>query len=235
MNYKKIIFIYIIILSSCSRSIDFQREGYSGIYSNHHRQSKTICYFLTRECVCGSEKRTNVFYEDSIVSDSLLPKYKGSGYDRGHLKPADHSRCSESEMKESFLTLNISPQIPSFNRGPWKQLEAYSKRSLNFTDSVLVYCGPIFGPIWRRSKHKGLIIPQAYYRTLKLNDSTFLGFILDQSEKKFDPFRHVVPINIIERKTRLDLYPGTPEIYEDKVDINVLKELNQLSFLGICG
>lgn len=184
--------------------------------------------------MCPKLKRSSSFNEDSITKSQLLPYYKGSGFDRGHLKPADHSKCSKESMKASFLTLNISPQLPSFNRGPWKQLEAYSKRALNLKDSIQVYVGPIFSRVWNRKKHEGITIPKAYYRTLKFNDSTAVGFIMDQNEKEFDPFRQAVPINLIERKTRLDLYPGTPERFEAKVDSAFLQTLSELSFSGVC-
>ena len=49
--------------------------------------------------------------------------YRGSGYDRGHLKPAADSKGSMEEMESSFLMTNMAPQTPNLNRGIWKQLE----------------------------------------------------------------------------------------------------------------
>ena len=70
-------------------------------------------------------KRKNDFRIDPVVKTvSATPAdYRNSGYDRGHLCPAGDMAFSEIAMSESFYMSNISPQVPSFNRGIWKTLE----------------------------------------------------------------------------------------------------------------
>ena len=70
--------------------------------------------------------RTNDFREDQInvsTGTAYLEDYRGSGYDRGHLAPAEDFEWSAEAMSDSFFMSNMSPQDPSFNRGIWKRLE----------------------------------------------------------------------------------------------------------------
>ena len=68
--------------------------------------------------------RLDGFVSDVMVPNSPTPKvYDKSGYDRGHLAPADDFDWSELAMSESFLMTNIAPQLAGFNRGIWKKLE----------------------------------------------------------------------------------------------------------------
>jgi endonuclease G len=53
--------------------------------------------------------------------------YEKSGYDRGHLAPAADMGFSKITMAESFYYSNMSPQVPGFNRGIWKQLEEQTR------------------------------------------------------------------------------------------------------------
>lgn len=48
--------------------------------------------------------------------------YTGSGFDRGHQKPARDSVNQES-MDESMLLSNIAPQTPELNQAAWEMLE----------------------------------------------------------------------------------------------------------------
>ena len=49
--------------------------------------------------------------------------YTGTGFDRGHMKPAEDSPTQEA-MDESHLLSNVAPQYPDLNRQPWRTLEA---------------------------------------------------------------------------------------------------------------
>jgi len=48
--------------------------------------------------------------------------YKGSGFDRGHMKPAADSP-DQAAMDESHLMSNMAPQHPNLNRESWATLE----------------------------------------------------------------------------------------------------------------
>ncbi|WP_434383850.1 DNA/RNA non-specific endonuclease [Melittangium boletus] len=56
---------------------------------------------------------------DAVVDSD----YTNTGYDRGHMKPADDSPTQEA-MDESHLLSNVAPQHPDMNRQTWRTLEA---------------------------------------------------------------------------------------------------------------
>ena len=100
------------VLSSCAYRYTLYRKEFSEIaYSNRHHQAIYVKYKVVQSEQNNSVKRTNDFKVDYSVDSTIAMKsYKGSGYDRGHLKPAAISKASEDEMRESFLMSNISPQ-----------------------------------------------------------------------------------------------------------------------------
>ena len=96
------------------------RTGYALGYSEEHEQAAWVMYRMTREeTLTRAAVRTDDFREDpNIVTFSALPSdYSRSGYDRGHLAPAEDMKFSEVTMRESFYMSNMSPQKPDFNRG----------------------------------------------------------------------------------------------------------------------
>lgn len=75
------------------------------------------------------------------VEGSLHPSiYKGSGWHRGHLFPADKAK-NEAEMWKSFRMDNVIPMHPSLNLGVWRQLENYVTDLAETNDSILVLTG----------------------------------------------------------------------------------------------
>lgn len=116
-------------------------------YNEQHEQPNWVFYRLTIDNVKGTAKRKNNFRPDPAVStgSAQLSDYKGSGYDRGHLCPAADMKQSSQAMSETFYLSNMSPQVPSFNRGVWAKLEAEVRKQIKDEDDTLyVITGPIF-------------------------------------------------------------------------------------------
>lgn len=68
-------------------------------------------------------QRKDSFHKDSRVKNPVTPsEYEHSGFDRGHMAPADNS-VSAYQMYESFLMTNMTPMVPELNRGRWRLLE----------------------------------------------------------------------------------------------------------------
>ena len=67
--------------------------------------------------------RAHKFYvEPGIPSCARPSEYNNSGYDKGHLCP------SADKGQITFSMINVVPQTPGLNRGPWKDLENYCRR-----------------------------------------------------------------------------------------------------------
>jgi len=90
-------------------------------------------------------KRSNKFKLDPVIPEitNLDNDYKRSGYDRGYQMDAYDCGCDSTAMVESFYFSKIAPQLPSLNRGVWKEFEEYTRKLAKKYDSLLVWCGSV--------------------------------------------------------------------------------------------
>lgn len=70
--------------------------------------------------------------------------YTHSGYDRGHILSALDKSFARYAMKTTFVMSNICPQVPSFNRGVWKQTENLERWLAIRHDSCRILVRPFF-------------------------------------------------------------------------------------------
>lgn len=82
----------------------------------------------------GSSGRQNNFRADSELPDEWYKvdgnDYQNSGFDRGHICPSADRTVSPNINSTTFLMTNIMPQAPDNNRGPWVDLEEYTRDML---------------------------------------------------------------------------------------------------------
>lgn len=102
-----------------------RHQYYTVSYSEAHEQAEWVAYHLTPSRANGDVERTDNYRQDPKVQtgSSTNADHQGSGYDRGHLAPAAAMAFNRQAMSQSFYLSNMSPQDPSLNRGPWRQLE----------------------------------------------------------------------------------------------------------------
>lgn len=155
---------------------------YSLEYSEQHEQAKWVCHKLTRGMIRGTVDRTDNFRADPKVTtgSASLSDYKGSGYDRGHLAPATDFSFNAVAMSESFFMSNMSPQLPSFNRGAWRRVESLVREWAQSYIILHIVTGPIFSPT-DRSIGNGVRVPSAYYKavfTQSGQNPRAIGFIM---------------------------------------------------------
>jgi endonuclease G len=83
--------------------------------------------------------------------DPLLPKgfakvtshvYDGSGFDRGHMCPAQDRSARQEDMDATFYMTNIVPQSPSSNQRGWERLESYCRDLAKKGHELHIVCGP---------------------------------------------------------------------------------------------
>lgn len=96
-------------------------------YSWYFRQAKWALEIARRNRrELTKVERQNNFRADVRVPHrfrAALDAYQGSGYDRGHLVASANQDVREVQNSETFLLSNMSPQVPAFNRGKWRELE----------------------------------------------------------------------------------------------------------------
>ncbi|NJB83905.1 DNA/RNA non-specific endonuclease [Wenyingzhuangia aestuarii] len=198
---------------------------YSLEYNETHEQANWVYYLLTAEFVNGTAKRKDNFKSDtSIPTESAsLNDYKKSGYDRGHLCPAADMKLNNQAMSETFLMSNMSPQLPSFNRGEWKRLESQVRKWAVEEDSIIVITGPIFkNNIGQIGKNK-VTVPGAYYKVLYdlTQPQKMTAFILPHTKEVKAYHNYQTSVNKVEQETGIDFFAILPDELEEQLETNI--------------
>lgn len=155
-----------------------------------------------------SRKGIRFFEEKSLPSGkrASLSMYRNSGYDRGHkISNADQSFSRKNQI-ETFSLANITPQVPSLNRGLYSKAEKATRRLIiRSNDRGLIVAGAIYDRINpKRLRHGGVAIPKEIYRIVKIrNGNTYAYLFPNQKEfsygKNLKKYR--VKVSEIEKKT----------------------------------
>jgi endonuclease G len=83
--------------------------------------------------------------------DPLLPRgfarvtshvYDGSGFDRGHMCPAQDRSARQADMDATFYLTNVVPQSPDSNQRGWERLESYCRDLAKKGHELHIVCGP---------------------------------------------------------------------------------------------
>ena len=202
-----------------------KRTFYTFSYNEKHEQPDWIAYTLYPIADSLRVKRKDHFRVDPLVTtgSATLKDYKRSGYDRGHLAPVKAMSYSKEAMSASFYMSNMSPQIPSFNRGIWKTLEAKIYELSLQSDSLYVVTGPVFKEIIDSIGVKKVSVPRYYYKTiLRFQKDTIygLGFLLENKKLSQSYFDFVVSIDSIEKLTGIDFYTRLDSLKQKKLESN---------------
>jgi len=203
-----------------------ERSFYTFSYNEKHEQPDWIAYTLYPIADSLRVKRKDAFRKDPLVTtgSATLKDYKKSGYDRGHLAPAKAMSYSKEAMSASFFMSNMSPQVPSFNRGIWKKLEAEIYKWSLKSDSLYVVTGPVFTQIIDTIGENNVSVPKYYYKTiLKFKDDSIngIGFLLENKKSSKSYFDFVVSIDSIEKITGVDFYYQLDSLKQSKLEENI--------------
>ena len=189
--------------------------------------SEWECYTLMGSDLVKNVGRTNNFMIDKAVVQlgniSQPSDYVGSGYDKGHLVPAEDMERDAMLESETFLMSNMSPQLPGFNRGIWKRLEnkvrvwAKEKGEINICD------GPIYNDI-TKVKMIGadkVFVPDAFFKIVVDINLNAIGFIMPNKSSTSNLFNYAVPIRMIEQKTGINFDDALDQATQDKMETTV--------------
>lgn len=204
-----------------------KHKAYSLKYNEEHEQADWVRYTLTREHLLMEQvARSNKFKVDTLVkTGSATPDdYKHSGYDRGHLAPAADMSWSKVTMEESFYISNISPQLPSFNRGVWKRLEGKIREWAKKYDTLYVVTGPVLKDSLKTIGANQVFLPEYFYKALLVYttaDQNAIGFVLPnrKSSTAIDSF--AVSVDSVESITGIDFFSTLPDSIEDLLESKI--------------
>lgn len=157
------------------------RPWYALGYSPEKRQPLWAAYRMRRDDANQSVRREDKFMVDYQVSNSPSPwDYCGTGFDRGHMAPANDMLYRYEAMRDSFYMSNMSPQHYHVNRGIWERIESFAHDAAKRFGEIWVVSGPVFadkgGPFSEipipgedraiRTQGGDIAVPVAFFKVL---------------------------------------------------------------------
>jgi endonuclease G, mitochondrial len=120
-----------------------ERPQYVLSYNAKTRTPNWVSWCLHKDDI-GKSKR-GAFEPDPLLPNGF-PKvttqaYIGSGFDRGHMCPAQDRSSRQEDMDATFYLTNVVPQSPDSNQYGWERLESYC-RTLAREHTLYICCGP---------------------------------------------------------------------------------------------
>jgi endonuclease G, mitochondrial len=187
------------------------------------------CILIDFQNAISVVQRTDDFRPDLLVTtgSAELADFAGSGYDRGHICPAEDMSFSEEAMSETFYLSNMSPQDPSFNRGIWSSLEAQVREWASDYDSLFVITGLVL------TSNKGTIgankvsVPKYYYKVILdycQPEIKMIAFLLPNEKGVGTIVSYSVTTDSVEMLTGIDFFPALPDDIENKLESNCKPE-----------
>ncbi len=207
---------------SCPKIVHYQY--YSFCYDKNHRQASWTKHQITLERINGKQKRTNDYRADHKMNDAVTERdYKGSGFDRGHLVPAADMKLNRDMMSETFYMTNMSPQVPSLNRGLWAKIETHMRSAVKNHGDAHVITAPILSSDLPRIQ-SGVSIPDAYYKLAYFPKARMmLAFLVENraydSKVKIEQVQ--VTVRQVEEVTGYDFFSELPDELEDQLETQI--------------
>lgn len=170
--------LQILMLNSVLFAQSFNYNSFSGFYDKSKNCPSYTVYQLTAIQVEIAKKSTRINY--SFRSDKIINSVPGSffynsGFDRGHLVPAEDLSWSSEETAKSYFTTNICYQTKELNRGPWKILESNIRDSAVKYQSITIWTLPHWE---NNSKY-----PYGYSKIIKLPKSIYYIWTWENSQQ----------------------------------------------------
>ncbi|MFC2480026.1 MAG: DNA/RNA non-specific endonuclease [Bacteroides sp.] len=202
-----------------SALVRIYHRAYTVAFQTRWHQPRWVAYQLTRSEVGGGEPRRKFTPDPAIASMTALDAYyKNSGFDRGHLAPAADMAFDNEAMKQSFYFSNVSPQVPSFNRGIWKQLEERVRAWAARYDSLYIATGPLFLREDTAYVKGYLPVPTHFYKALLVHSQgrwQAVAFCLPQSATGSESYwLYSLTVDSLQSVSGLDFFSLLPDELE---------------------
>lgn len=158
-----------------SEDLTLDYEGIKILFNPAFRHPRYVVYSLTAQNLKDRYIKRD---KDTFTRDPKLLKehkdlvvsggnYANSGYQRGHMAPAEDLTWNEDAFFATFHMSNMSPQAPNLNTKSWQELEFWVRDAACGEGKVTVVTGPIFSEPARwmtKGGRKITVIPPAYFK-----------------------------------------------------------------------
>lgn len=160
-----------------AQTIVVDNASFRSVYDLQLSVPRQVEWTLHRTDIGKSQREPSWLFSPDIRSARAVARhddYNRSGYDRGHMCPAQDRSTTVSAMRSTFVMSNIAPQLPSLNRGSWKRTENFCRAAAEVHDSICIVAVPLFldRDTMFIGRHR-LAVPHAFFKAawLASNDS----------------------------------------------------------------
>ena len=208
------------------------RYSYSASYNMRTLCPNWVGWLLTAAHTDGKYARGgHKFLEDrevprprALYSDI---RESESGYQRGHMCPAQDNKWAYKAQKDAFLMTNICPQNGDLNQQDWKYLEERCRKWAQRFDSIYIVAGPIFrSNTFHTVGKNGVGVPDAFFKVVYIphykSGSPFACGFLYENTSTLQPISYYVrSVREVEQATGLDFFHQLPDDVENAVEQQV--------------
>lgn len=141
--------------------------GYAALVDSDALVPRWVSYRLTESRTLGCGARLQRFHVEQSIKGRLAhpADYAGSGFDIGHMAPAEDFAWDKGDMNDSFSLANAAPQLPGLNRQEWERLEENVRGWAWERGEVIVYVGPVLGSNQTVGRDK-VAVPTAFWKII---------------------------------------------------------------------
>lgn len=198
-------------------------------YSPENKIPVWVEYALTRQDLAGAgAKRTNDYRADPELPKeqrALPADYAKSGFDMGHMAPAEDLARSKKAMSASFLLSNMVPQKPRLNEQRWKDLEGAVRKLVQARGSAWIVSGPIWAgnkPIKRIGRRQVAVPSHCFKVILSVQaDGTkemFAAVMPNTNATKADLAHYAQTVRFVENLSGLNFFSALPTDEQDRLE-----------------
>ncbi len=200
-------------------------------YSTKNKNPEWTLYVINekRETTDVAARKSS-FVPDPLLSNSVpsTNQYASTGYDRGHLVPAEDMNFSDKAMSESFYMSNVSPQHPSFNRGLWKRLENKVREWAALNDHMVVISGAVLTSETNPGfdKMNDIDVPKYFYKIIldyQQPEVKAIAFIMPNEKREEGISEFACTIRKVEELTKINFFPkfnsAESKEIEERIDL----------------
>ena len=167
---------YTTLFSSQNCNQVIQRSAYISCYDYNTKGSHILAYRLSKnDLTRGYIQRPDgdPFYDDKAIPRTKRVNaysYRGSHYDRGHLRPYASSAYSQEMVNQTYSLVNVLPQTPELNRKRWVKAEKYERLIAKKIGQVDVVNIADYSQSSKRIGRDGILVPTGFYKIIIGND-----------------------------------------------------------------
>ena len=124
------------------------KNQYISCYDENIKTSRWVTWNTQYTDYGDSGRYSGSFFQENGFILATNKDFLNSGYDKGHIVPSEERTSSPNDNYQTFSYINVVPQSPSLNRGPWYDLEKYVRQFVTYSNDRQVFqmAGGIYYP-----------------------------------------------------------------------------------------